>query len=487
MKRIAGLFITATIASFTTIAIYKTFDNYKQSDGLIINDTRSEPKNIFHYANLPLGPETSVDFTIASQKTVNAVVHVKTVYEGQTKTYIDPFYEYLWGGGNSKYHQYKDPDRHGSGSGVIISADGYIATNNHVIKGADNIEVTLNNKRTYSAKIIGVDPSTDIALIKIEETDLPSIRFGNSDEVKVGEWVLAVGNPYNLTSTVTAGIVSAKGRNIDILRDKFKIESFIQTDAAVNPGNSGGALVNTIGDLIGINSAIASPTGSYSGYSFAIPVNMVRKVVKDLQEFGEVQRAFIGVTIQNVDEQMADELGLKEVSGVFINGIVDNGEAKQKGVRKGDIIKKINQVEVINVPELQEQIGKYRPGDKILITIMRDGEKISLPIVLKNRFGNTNIVKERVSSLVLHGATFEPINKGQMKELNTAHGVQITKLGPGKLKKAGIKEGFVITRIDRRNIENTDEVATALNYKKGGVLIEGIYPDGIRAYYGFGI
>ncbi len=487
MKRIAGLFITAIIASLTTITIYKSFDDQQVGNGLLLDNKEANQKNIFHYANLPISPEVSVDFTDASQKTINAVVHVKTVYKGQTTTYVDPFYEFLWGGGNDKHHQYKNPDRHGSGSGVIISSDGFIVTNNHVINGADNIEVTLNNQRTYNAKVVGMDPSTDIALIKINETDLPSIRFGNSDLVRVGEWALAVGNPYNLTSTVTAGIVSAKGRNIDILRDKFKIESFIQTDAAVNPGNSGGALVNTNGELIGINSAIASPTGSYSGYSFAIPVNMVKKVVIDLQEFGEVQRAFIGVTIQNMNEQIADELGLNEISGVLINGIIDNGNAKQEKVKKGDIIKGINQVKISNVPELQEQIGRHRPGDKVIVIVLRDGKRLSLPIVLKNRFGNTNIVKDRHSKLVLHGATFEPINEKQMKNLNTSHGVQITKLDPGKLKNSGIKEGFIIIRIDKKNVENPEEVVIALDNKKEGILIEAMYPHGMRAYYGFGI
>jgi len=487
MKKFAGLFTIAIITSISTLAIYNTILAKYHFGKTAITDEEPITKSLYHYTNLTSAPELKIDFTIAAEKTVNSVVHVKTVYKGITKTYTDPFYDFLWGGSSSKHHQYKDPDRHGSGSGIIISPDGYIATNNHVIKGADNIQVTLNNQRTYPAEVIGVDPSTDIALIKINENDLKSIRFGNSDEVKVGEWVLAVGNPYNLTSTVTAGIVSAKGRNIDILRDKFKVESFIQTDAAVNPGNSGGALVNSNGDLIGINSAIASPTGSYSGYSFAIPVNIVKKVVMDLQEFGKVQRAFIGVTIQNLNEEMANKSGLEEISGVYVNGIAENSAANLAGIKKGDIIKKVNLVEVKNVPELQEQIGKYRPGDKISITVVRAGKSILFPMVLKNQFGNTKIVNKRNPELLLLGGTFEPINKDQMKKLNTDHGVQVIKLENGKLKNAGIQEGFVITKIDRKNIESAEEIALALENKKGGVLIEGIYPNGMKAYYGFGM
>lgn len=311
--------------------------------------------------------------------------------------------------------------------------------------------------------------------------------MGNSDHVQIGEWVLAVGNPYNLTSTVTAGIVSAKGRNIDILRDKFKIESFIQTDAAVNPGNSGGALVNTKGELVGINSAIASPTGSYSGYSFAIPVNMVRKVILDLQEFGTVQRGFIGVTIQNLNESIADEMGLDNLEGVYVNGIRDNGAAKEAGIQIGDVISRVESISVKTVPELQEQIGRFRPGDKVTVTLKRDGKLLALPVILKNKFGNTELTAKISSALILLGATFEPISEDQKSKLDMDHGLQIKKLGDGKFRNAGVKEGFIITKVDKKPIRSSDDLSTAFGTKRGGVLIEGVYPNGVQAYYGFGI
>ena len=475
----------ALVASVSTLAIYTQLNPPAANMNAAVVQSSEQEKTVYHLTHSENLAETALDFTTAAANTVNTVVHVKTVYDGEIVTYKDPFSEFF--GGRSNPKQYKTPDKRGSGSGVIISNDGYIVTNHHVVNGAASIEVTLNNQRTYDAKVIGLDPSTDLALLKIEAKDMAYIALGNSDNVQVGEWVLAVGNPYNLTSTVTAGIVSAKGRNIDILRDKFKIESFIQTDAAVNPGNSGGALVNTRGELVGINSAIASPTGSYSGYSFAIPVNMVRKVVRDLKEFGAVQRGFIGVTIQNLDEQKADALGLENLEGVYVNGLQDKGAAQSAGIEVGDIIKRVESVDVKTVPELQEQIGKFRPGDKVVVTLLREGEMIALPIVLKNRFGTTKMVVKDPEELILLGATFGPISREQKSKLHTDHGVQITKLAKGKFSNAGVKEGFIITRINKKPIYSSEQVAKALKNGSGGVLIEGIYPDGLEAYYGFGI
>jgi len=486
MKKIAGIFTIACIASLTTIGLQKAFENKKEVSITKTSSKSEQSESVFRFASLSDGPETAIDFTTAAEQTVNTVVHVKTMYEGEKYLYHDPFYDFLWGFGKKQY-EYQAPPRHGTGSGVIISSDGYIVTNNHVIKDANVVEITLNDQRTYTAEVIGTDPSTDLSLIKIEERDLPFIVYGNSDHVRIGEWVLAVGNPYNLTSTVTAGIVSAKGRNIDILRDKFKIESFIQTDAAVNPGNSGGALVNTSGELIGINSAIASPTGSYSGYSFAIPVNIVKKVMNDLMEYGEVQRAFIGVTIQNMDAKLAEELGIDKISGIYINGMTDDGAAKQAGMKQGDVITQVDFVDVDNVPELQEQIGNFRPGDQVKVTILRNGEEKVIPLTLKNRYGNTKIVQKTIRTTQLLGATFEEITDDQKRKLKTDNGVQITKLENGKLKNAGIKEGFIITKIDKKIIRSQDDIASALEHKKGGVLIEGIYPNGVKVYYGFGV
>ena len=351
----------------------------------------------------------------------------------------------------------------------------------------------MNDKRKFTATLIGADPATDLALIKVESEDLPTIKLGNSDDVKIGQWVLAVGNPFNLTSTVTAGIVSAKARSINILQYDpdnkiFPIESFIQTDAAVNPGNSGGALVNATGELVGINTAIASRTGSYAGYSFAVPVNIMKKVTKDLMEFGTVQRAFIGVNIRDLNQDLANELELKEVQGVYVTRVIAGGAAEEAGVKEGDVITMIGSVSVNNVPELQEQIGKFRPGDKISVTLLRTNKEKVVSLTLKNKDGNTDIVEKSESELMSAlGASFKQASSKELESLDLDHGVKITKLGAGKLRTAGIREGFIITKIDSREIETPEEIVELLKDKKGGVLIEGIYPNGMKGYYGFGI
>ena len=433
-------------------------------------------------------PENEVNFVTAAEMSVHSVVHVKTSYSQQKNQYIyDPFRDFF----GQREQQQQTPTA--SGSGVIISQDGYIITNNHVIDQAEKIEVTLNDKRSYIADLVGKDPTTDLALLKIKENNLSFINYGNSDIVKVGEWVLAVGNPFNLTSTVTAGIISAKARNINILEnDPSKglnpIESYIQTDAAVNPGNSGGALVNTKGELIGINSAIASNTGSYTGYSFAIPVNIARKVVADLLEFGEVQRAYIGVSIRDLDAKLAKEKNIADIKGVYVNGLTDGGAGEEAGIKEGDIITNIGEASVNNVPELQEQISRHRPGDKINITLKRDNQEKTLALVLKNKNGNTDVVKKEKTEIVSAlGATFEPVSISEMKKINIQNGLRINKLNAGKLLNAGIKEGFIITNIDKKKITTIEDLKLALENKKGGVLIEGVYPNGMRAYYGFGM
>ena len=421
------------------------------------------------------------DFVGAAESTVHGVVHVKT-YTNRQNNYnpfgSDPFD--FWG------RQRQNQPQEASGSGVIISDDGYIVTNNHVVENADKIEITLNDNHSYSAKVIGTDPSTDLALLKINEKNLPFLKYGNSDNVKVGEWVLAVGNPFNLTSTVTAGIVSAKARNIGILPDQYKIESFIQTDAAVNPGNSGGALVNTKGELIGINSAIASNTGSYTGYSFAIPVNLVRKVVDDLVEFGNVQRGFIGVSIRDIDNQLIQEKGLKSSDGVFVTGLTAGGAAESAGIKEGDIITKIGTINVNSMPQLQEQIGRFRPGDRLNVTLVREGKEKEVAVVLRNKEGDTRLVKNE-PALNLLGGIFENTSRDDQNKLGITGGVKISRLNAGKLRSAGIKEGFIITSIDKKPILSTSDLESAIKSKQGGILIEGIYPNGLKAYYGFGI
>ncbi|MFN5324835.1 MAG: Do family serine endopeptidase [Bacteroidota bacterium] len=427
-----------------------------------------------------LAPE---GFVAASDATVPAVVHVKTTYSVSSNSgYYNPFQDFFWG---DRGFRNPAPSR-SAGSGVIITDDGFIVTNNHVVENSEKVEVTLHDKRTLPAKVIGTDPSTDLALLKIEDKGLPYLPYGNSDNVKVGEWVLAVGNPFNLTSTVTAGIVSAKARNISILPDQqFPIESFIQTDAAVNPGNSGGALVDTQGSLIGINTAIASSTGSYSGYSFAIPVNIVRKVVSDLIEFGNVQRAFIGVSIRDIDSKLADEKGIKKLNGVYVAGLTEGGAAESAGIEEGDIITKVGGVDVNTSPELQEQVSKYRPGDKIEVTLNRNNSLKTVVVTLRNKDGEIKVVKnETVSHL---GAEFATVSKEESAKLGIRSGVKITKLDAGKLRNAGIREGFIIQSIDNRPVSTPNDITSVLNNKKGGVLIEGLYPNGTRAYYGFGL
>lgn len=439
----------------------------------------------------PVSSSTSVtgtvNFVAAAEKSVNAVVHVTT--ESVPPTYYNPWSEFF---GGRRYYQ-GEPSR-SAGSGVIISPDGYIVTNNHVIAEANKISITLNNRETYDAEIIGTDPSTDLALLKIDDNDLPYLSFGNSDEINVGEWVLAVGNPYNLTSTVTAGIVSAKARNINLMQynpgsDQFPIESFIQTDAAVNPGNSGGALVNVNGDLVGINTAIASRTGSYAGYSFAIPVSIVQKVTNDLFEYGKVQRAFIGVSIGDITDELVRSEQLDTRRGAFVRGLTDGGAASEAGIEAGDIIFKINDTEIGNVTELQEQIGRFRPGDSVVVGVLRGNEKKFFNVVLRNQYGDTAIHPKSDSNTVAaaFGATFEPADSNTLQRLRLKQGVAVSGITDGSISKSGIREGFIITKIDKKPVESPEEVKEILNKSRGGVLIEGIYPNGAIAYYGFGL
>ena len=446
------------------------------------SNTKISERQNFQFVNLPTSTESGLtDFTKAAEMTVHGVVHVKTTYSNQAGYNpfgVDPFD--FWG------RQRQNTPQQSSGSGVIITDDGYIVTNNHVVENAEKVEVTLNDNHTYPAKVIGTDPSTDLALLKIDEKNLPFVTYGNSDVVKVGEWVLAVGNPFNLTSTVTAGIISAKARNIGILPDQYKIESFLQTDAAVNPGNSGGALVNTKGELVGINSAIASTTGSYTGYSFAIPVNLVKKVVDDLVEFGAVQRGFIGISITDIDNRLAENKGIKQTQGVYVSGLTKDGAASSAGIMEGDIITKIGDVTVSSSPQLQEQIGRFRPGDKVAVTLLRSDKEKVVSVILRNKDGDTKIIHNEEAVSIL-GATFENASNSEKSKLGLRGGVKISKLLAGKLRAAGIKEGFIITSIDKKQILTTDDLESALKTKQGGVLIEGVYPNGLSAYYGFGI
>jgi len=456
---------------------------------IIQNPDQNQTSNQF--ASLNIASPAPDNFTEAADKSLNAVVHVKTTIAGQDVSSNDPWMQFFFGPG---YQNRPHRPQMGSGSGVIISDDGYIVTNNHVIDKADIIQVSLNNNKTYDAKLVGTDPTSDIALLKIQaETNFPYLDYANSDQTRVGEWVLAVGNPFNLNSTVTAGIISAKGRDINIL--KFDpnsglppIESFIQTDAAVNPGNSGGALVNTSGDLVGINTAIKSNTGSYAGYSFAIPANIVKKVVADITEFGVVQRGFIGVSIRNIDEELAEEEKLDDLNGIYVSGLTDNGAAAEAGMKQGDVIKKIAKRQINNIPELQEELSKYRPGDKVLVGVQRKGESKDFLVELRNQQGTIKLVNKETRRLnTVLGADFQNLDKQLKKELELSYGVRVVNLRNGKLRKAGVQDNFIVTKIDSEEIYNEEDVYEILENKKGGVLVEGIYPNGKTGYYGFGM
>ena len=489
MKKNLGYLAASFLGSLIAIAVMLKIDINDDKKQLEIERLRAQHQSTNQQVSYSL-PSQAVDFTDAAQLTVDAVVHVKTTFELNDGYYtFDPIRHFFFGDG-----VYEKPPRigAGAGSGVIISEDGYIVTNNHVIDGASKVEIAMNNNKVYTAEIIGQDPSSDLALLKIEDNSLPKIEFGNSDNVKIGEWVLAVGNPFNLESTVTAGIVSAKGRDINILANGPNgfnaVESFIQTDAAVNPGNSGGALVNTNGELIGINAAIKSNTGSYTGYSFAIPVNIVTKVVKDLIEFGTVQRGYLGVSIRNIDQQLAEQEGLKGLSGIYIAETVDRGAAKNAGIKSGDVIVKVAEQNVSNVTELQEQVSRFRPGDQVLIALTRDDKLIEIPIILRNQFGEAEVAfKEELELHEKLGAILEEINDETKSELGINHGIRVTELKAGQLRSAGIVKGFIIMSIDEIDVKSKDELFDFVESKKGGVLIEGIYPDGKKAYYGFGL
>jgi len=431
------------------------------------------------------------DFIEASENTINSVVHVTTKVV-QTTFQRDFFQEFFYGPGAGG----REFKRHssGSGSGVIVTTDGYIVTNNHVIENASEIEVILNDNSKYIAKIIGADPSTDIAVLKIEAKKLTPIPLGNSNEIRIGEWVLAVGNPFNLTSTVTAGIVSAKARNINLLagrgkQDIMPIESFIQTDAAVNPGNSGGALVNIRGELVGINTAIASQTGSYAGYAFAVPVDLVKKVMSDLIDYGVVQRGYLGVQIMDITQEIKEKNKLSDLKGVFVDGLVEGGSAQKAGLKEGDVILKVGTKEVNTSAELQEEVGKGRPGDKIVLTVKRPKGKIeTVNVVLRNKEGETKLVaKEDVKKNSALGATFEPLSTKEKKELSTEYGVKIKSITTGKLQALGLKEGMVITKINNEKITTVEQVTSRLNAGNTGILLEILTESGRKEYVGFGL
>ncbi|MBR7720550.1 S1C family serine protease [Hymenobacter properus] len=436
-----------------------------------------------------------LNFVAAAAAVTPAVVHVMTEYAAapvdQRRQQMDPFLRQFFGDQFDQFQQQPQGGGQGSGSGVIIAANGYIVTNNHVIDKASKIEVVLDDKRKFDAELVGADPNTDLAVLKVKADNLPFVKYGNSDDVKVGQWVLAVGNPFNLNSTVTAGIISAKGRNIDILRrkDNMGIESFIQTDAVVNPGNSGGALVNLNGDLIGINSAIASHTGSYEGYSFAIPSSLASKVVDDLLKYKVVQRALLGVQIQEVDAKLASEKKLNTLNGVYVQGLSENSAAAAAGLKMGDIITQINGVNVNTSSQLQEQVARFRPGDKIKVGYLRGGSAGTAEAILRNSTGTTGVVREdAVASIKYEGATISAVPARELAKLGLEGGAKVSGIKGSNLRETGMADGFIITRIERNPVTKPSDVKAYLEQGRNGsgVLVEGVYPDGRKAYYPIG-
>ena len=489
--------IAALVALCTTLAVQKWVPN--SSKILQVEHIESNVAQPALYTKNQEGELIPLDFTQTAERVMDGVVHIKVTRTASKRAQAGPnaLEDFF---GNSPFKEFfgprmylqptpgnqpRPPVQIGQGSGVIISTDGYIVTNHHVIDGADDIEVMLHDNRSFKATVIGTDPSTDLALLQIRGDQFPALSMIDSDQVEIGEWVLAVGNPFNLNSTVTAGIVSAKGRNINILREQFAVESFIQTDAAINPGNSGGALVNLAGELIGINTAIASPTGAYSGYGFAVPSNIVSKVVKDLAEYGMVQRGVLGIMIRTVDGNLQKDKGLDITYGAYVDSLLENSAAESAGIQVGDIILQINETPVNSSPTLQEAIARYRPGDEINVLVNRNGKEKTFKVILNNRQGTAKLMaKAERTVLDILGITISDLNEQQTQKLGIQQGVQITKLYSGKLKsKTDIRNGFIITKMDGQPVKDTESFLEELTKKKGGVMLEGIYPDLTGTYY----
>lgn len=451
MKKIASMILISALGGAITLGTYVLFFDKtqiqieKKVDSLL----NTVPTN---YSNAMYTSAENTDFTVAAEKTLNAVVHVKnTMY----KTVKDPFAEYFYGEGYGT-RQYSQV---GTGSGVIISADGYIVTNNHVIKNATDIEVTLNNKKIYKARLIGADPTNDIALLKIDTKNLSYITLGDSDNVKVGEWVLAVGNPYNLTSTVTAGIISAKGRDLDGTNN---IDSFLQTDAAVNAGNSGGALVNIHGELIGINTAISSMTGSFIGYSFAIPSNIAKKVIEDLMEFGNVQKAILGINGVELDSELADKLNIENTSGFYISNVVEKSGAQKAGLKANDVVVKLDNVKIATFADLNGYISTKRPNDVVSVSFLRNGKMYQ---------ANVTLIKYETTKVSALGLGLENLTSAELKKLNITNGVRITEITNKELASYGVKKGYVITSIDDNKVYTIDDVNNMIANKSSGEVM----------------
>ncbi|MBQ0080825.1 MAG: trypsin-like peptidase domain-containing protein [Alistipes sp.] len=475
--------LSAAVAAFITTKIVR---NSIENAIVTVSPSSQDPLSNTETRFVSFSAKDYPDLTYAAENAVKAVVNIEAISEVSIQRGFDPFLEFFGFGQGYGNGQPEKREQRSGGSGVIISKDGYIVTNNHVVDGATKLRVKLSDDRTFDARIIGRDPTTDVALIKIDADQLPCLVFGSSDELRLGEWVLAIGSPFDLRSTITAGIVSAKARQLDVIPSEFRIESFIQTDAAVNPGNSGGALVNSRGELVGINTVIKSSTGSYIGYSFAVPESIVRKVVYDLKEYGVVQRALLGITYRYVDQdfidQMGKETGIDQVGGVYVASVVEGGAASESGVRKGDVITAIDGVKITSPTILSEQIGKHRPNEKVSLEIRRSNSIKNIVVTLRNKAGKAELLsKDDVDVVEVLGGRFQEVDSKTCKKLDIRSGIQVVSVKEGGLlAKARVREGFIITHINDRAVSSVVDLSRMTDKIKS---IDGVYPSGKSASF----
>ena len=482
MKNMTTVLLSILAGGLTAFGVVKATAPQPASEPTtVVTDAAG---NTVEYRTVNLADSDYPDFTYAAETAVESVVYVEVTVQSQSRS-IDPF-EFFFGFGNG-YGFGQPREQRGSGSGVIIRPDGYIVTNNHVVAGATSIQVTLNNNQQYEATVVGTDPATDVAIIKVDATNLPAIALGNSDALRLGEWVLAIGSPLGaqLRSTITAGIVSAKGRSMPDNSGEFKIESFIQTDAAVNPGNSGGALVNKKGELVGINTAIVSQTGSYTGYSFAVPVNIVKRVADDLMDFGSVKRALLGITMGTVDKKFADEMKLSSVSGVYINEVLKGSAAEKAGLKKNDVIVAIDGQKVTDASSVQAKVNNYHPGDKATITYIRDGKQQEAQVVFQAVIQGEAVVQTD-GGVIFYGATLKEADTETLRRLGLKGGVEIVTLSSGKMAEAGAREGSIITYVNGAAVSKPEEVVTKAKKASRAIYVEGVDKSGRSFYFGFG-
>ena len=482
-KGFLTVLLSVLAGGLTAFAVVKAAEPQTNPD-TVVTDASGQA---VEYRTVNLAETDYPDFTYAAESAVEAVVYVEVTVQRQSRS-IDPF-EFFFGFGDGYgFGQPRSQEQKGSGSGVIIRPDGYIVTNNHVVAGATKVSVTLNDNREFEATVVGTDPATDVAIIKVDAQNLPALPMGDSDQLRLGEWVLAIGSPLGaqLRSTITAGIVSAKGRSMPDNSGEFKIESFIQTDAAVNPGNSGGALVNKKGELVGINTAIVSQTGSYTGYSFAVPVNIVKRVAQDLMDFGSVKRAVLGIRMINVDKKFADEMKLSSVTGVYINEVLKGSAAEKAGLKENDVIVAIDGQKITDGSSVQAKVSGYHPGDKATITYIRDGKTQEAQVVFQAASDESNGEATADGSMVFYGATLKAASPETLKALGLKSGVEIVSLGSGKMAEAGAKVGGVITFVNDESVSKPEEVVAKAKKASRAIYIEGVDKNKRSFYFGFG-